>query len=104
MPGLQPQSLPAMALKGLMMMDEGSKILAAVLPGISPPAVDAVAKLRQSVPRALMELQTGGSSLPAGPETMPNMPGMPGAPGASGMPGPVPPPGPAPAMGMGMAA
>lgn len=76
------------------MMEQGSKLLTSVLPGMSPIILEAMTGLKASVPRALAELTQGGSSLPAGSDAM-----MPYAPGMGGGAGPganagIPPPGP----------
>ncbi len=76
-----------MAVTGLALMEQGSRLISAVLPGLSPVVAEAVSGLREAVPRALSELTTGGSSLPAGANAMmPYQPGMPGVggPGAGG--------------------
>jgi hypothetical protein len=65
------------------MMEQGSKLLTAVLPGMSPLIIETMTGLRESVPRALAELSQGGSSLPAGADAM-----MPYAPGMGGGTGP----------------
>jgi hypothetical protein len=64
-------------------MEQGSKMLTSVLPGISPVVIQTMSGLRESVPRALAELTQGGSSLPAGADAMmPYAPGMGGGTGA----------------------
>ena len=74
-----------MAVTGLALMEQGSRLISAVLPGLSPIATEAIMGLREAVPRALSALTQGGSSLPAGANTMmPYTPGMPGM----GQPGP----------------
>ena len=66
-----------MAVTGLALMEQGSKLLATVLPGLSPIVAETLANLRATVPRALSELTQGGSSLPAGADSMmPYAPGM----------------------------
>ena len=58
-------------------MEQGSKLLASVLPGLSPIVAETLSNLRATVPRALAELTQGGSSLPAGADSMmPYAPGM----------------------------
>lgn len=78
--GGSPQQL---AVTGLAMMEQGSKLLTAVLPGMSPLIIETMTGLKESVPRALAELTQGGSSLPAGADSM-----MPYAPGMGGGTGP----------------
>lgn len=66
-------------------MEQGSKLLATVLPGLSPVVAETLNSLRATVPRALAELTQGGSSLPVGANpTMPYAPGMSGGGGAGG--------------------
>ncbi len=78
--GGSPQQL---AVTGLAMMEQGSKLLTSVLPGMSPIIIEAMTGLKESVPRALAELTQAGSSLPAGADSM-----MPYAPGMAGGSGP----------------
>jgi len=66
-------------------MEQGSKLLASVLPGLSPIVAETLDNLRATVPRALAELTQGGSSLPAG--TNPMMPYAQGMPGPGSMGG-----------------
>lgn len=74
-----------MAVTGLALMEQGSRLISAVLPGLSPVITEAIMGLREAVPRALSALTQGGSSLPAGADSMmPYVPGMPGV----GQPGP----------------
>lgn len=81
-PGLggSPEQL---AVTGLALMEQGSKLLTSVLPGMSPIVIETMTGLRESVPRALAELTQAGSSLPAGADVM-----MPYAPGMAGGAGP----------------
>jgi hypothetical protein len=78
--GGSPQQL---AVTGLAMMEQGSKLLTAVLPGMSPIIIETMTGLKDAVPRALAELTQAGSSLPAGSDAM-----MPYAPGMGGGTGP----------------
>lgn len=48
------------------MMQKGSRLLATVLPGLTPMVADTIERLRDTVPRALAEMASSGSSLPAG--------------------------------------
>lgn len=82
-PGMGGGSPQQLAVTGLAMMEQGSKLLTAVLPGMSPIIIETMTGLKESVPRALAELSQGGSSLPAGANGM-----MPYAPGMGGGTGP----------------
>jgi hypothetical protein len=55
-----------MAIQGLAMMEKGSRLLASVLPGLTPLIADTIERLRETVPKALSELSATGSSMPAG--------------------------------------
>ena len=89
-----------MAIQGLAMMEKGSRLLASVLPGLTPLIADTIERLRETVPKALSELSATGSSMPAGAGVGPGQgaqfasppPMMTPAP-AAGVPGGMPPSG-----------
>lgn len=53
----------AMAVRGLMMMEEGAKLVQSAIPGIDPMSVDIIT-LKQAIPQLLVRLSapTGGAT------------------------------------------
>ena len=87
-----------MAIQGLAMMEKGSRLLASVLPGLTPLIADTIERLRETVPKALSELSATGSSMPAGAGVGPGQgaqfaspPPMMSPSPAAGVPGGIPP-------------
>ena len=80
------RSPQAAAIQGVALIEQGSKLLTGVLPGLTPMVADVVSRLRETVPRALAEMMAGGSSLPTGAGPMGGSASMPPSPGA-GSPG-----------------
>ena len=73
--GADAASPQAMAIQGMAMIEQGAKLLGAVLPGASAATADMIAQLRMAVAQQISQMAPmGASGLPSG---MPGMPVMP---------------------------
>jgi hypothetical protein len=84
--GQQGGSPQAQALSALALIEQGSKMLSALLPGLAPLTGDLVGRLRQAVPQSLSSMAQGAGAPPSAgtPTATPMAPPMPGPPPGAG--------------------
>ena len=80
----------AAVLQGLNMMEQGSALITSILKGLSPVMMDAVDKLRMTLPRALAEMSAAGMGGEPSFQGAPPLDGVPiGSPPGSMLPTPL---------------